>query len=199
MKKEISELIVKIEEYINSINQEQDSEKRTFSLINLPRRLSGADKSVKRFSDHNINNIDEYLNGMEKSRTQPEYVIEKLPERGFAHQDGQPNYVKFYTHARIAPDVWSTFISGKHKASEDTTLKIVIGLRLSESEADEFLALGGVAFNFSDDTHKIILACINNNIYDPDEVYEVLEYYIEHLNPKIRNIYAVKKPRRDCK
>ena len=198
MKKEISELIVKIEEYINSFDQKQVSEKRVFSLINLPRRSLSADKAAKHLSRGTINNLDAYLDDMDKGRTQPDFVNEMLPKKGFVRPDGQLNSVKFYTHARISPDVWSTFSSRKHKPREDTMLKIVIGLSMSKAEAEEFLALGGVAFNESDNTHKIILACIHNHIYDPDEVYDILEYYKEHLSG-VRNIYAEKKVRKDCK
>lgn len=105
----------------------------------------------------------------------------------------QLNFVKFYTYARISPDVWHTFITKKHKASEDTMFKIIFALKLTEDEAEIFLGLGGIAFNPSNDTHKYILACINTKIYDPDEVYEVLEFY------KVHNIYAEKKPRNNCK
>ena len=181
-------LIVRIEEYLNNSVQPLSS----LSTRSAKKRYS-AGSVMHNISDEQKNSIDEYLNGVSKTQTQPDYVCEKMLLKGFVYEDGQLNFVSFYTRARINPDVWHTFISQKHKASEDTMFKIILALQLNEKEAVEFLNLGGFSFNRSNDTHRYILACINTNIYDPDEVYEVLNFY------KVHNIYAIKKPRNDCK
>lgn len=156
-------------------------------------KRKSSDTVISKFDDNQKKKIDEYLNGFQKLLTQPDFVCERMPCRGFVYDDGQLNFVKFYTYARINPDVWHTFVTQKHKASEDTMFKIIFALQLTEEEAEYFLGLGGVTFNQANPTHKYILACINTQIFDPDEVYEVLDFY------KVHNIYAEKKPRNDCK
>lgn len=123
------------------------------------------------------NRIDEALTKRRSDGLASDYVLKLLPQRGFAYPDGQPNCSKFYKHARISPDVWSTFLSHRHKSSYPTLFKIVIGLRMNEAEAREFLALSGSGFSNTDLVHKIILACIDCGYYDPDLVYEILEFY----------------------
>lgn len=188
MRPNVDALVIKIEEFMNSTRRYSEN-----SQIVLIEKRKKPDTVISKFDDNQKKKIDDYLNDIKKPQTQPDYVWEMMSRRGFVHEDGQLNSVKFYTYARINPDVWHTFITKKHKASEDTMFKIIFALKLTEDEAVEFLGLGGIAFNQSDDTHKYILACINTNIYDPDEVYEVLEFY------KVRNIYAEKKTRNNCK
>ena len=187
MKQKVSSLVIKIEEFINNRYcpvQSQDI---------FIEKNKKSDARVSKLDDNQKKKIDEYLNEIKKPQTQPDFVCDIMPCKGFVYEDGQLNFVKFYTYARISPDVWHTFITKKHKASEDTMFKIIFALKLTEDEAEIFLGLGGIAFNPSNDTHKYILACINTKIYDPDEVYEVLEFY------KVHNIYAEKKPRNNCK
>lgn len=188
MKPNVDSLVIKIEEFMNSTQRYSED-----SQIVLIEKRKKPDTVISKFDDNQKKKIDDYLNDIKKPQTQPDYVCEMMPRKGFVYEDGQINFVKFYTFARINPDVWHTFITKKHKASEDTMFKIIFALKLTEDEAEDFLGLGGIAFNQSNDTHKYILACINTNIYDPDEVYEVLEFY------KVHNIYAEKKPRNDCK
>lgn len=187
MHENLNTLIVKIEEFMNRNNcySIESPEFCTEKSRRLNTVISKFDASQKR-------KIDEYLNDIKSPETQPDYVCKRMPEKGFVYNDGQLNFVKFYTYARINPDVWHTFITQKHKASEDTMFKIIFALQLSEKEADDFLSLGGAAFNKSNVTHKYVLACINTKIYDPDEIYEVLDFY------KVHNIYA-EKSRKDYK
>lgn len=188
MRQNVETLIVKTEEYINS------SRLRPADALNdCPEPYQESDAVIFEFNSGQKKKIDDYLEQIERPKTQPDFVCEKMSEKGFVYQDGQLNFVKFYTYARINPDVWHTFITQKHKASEDTMFKIIFALRLSEEEAEEFLGLGGLTFNRSNEMHKYILACMNTNIYDADEVYEVLNFY------KVHNIYAEKKSRKECK
>ncbi len=188
MVQNIEAVIVKIEDYINS--QGLRSEKPTAALS---KSIVTSGSAVAKFSDAERKSIDEYLAGVKALPTQQDYVNDKLPVRGFVYKDGQPNYPKFYNYARINPDVWHTFITKKNKPSEDTMFKIIIALQLDEDDAEFFLNLGGASFGYSNKMHRYILACINTKIYDPDEVYEVLEFY------KVHNIYAEKKRRKECK
>ena len=188
MKKNTVELIVRIEDYMNSRNIRTNE-----SLESTCEEKGSCTKILSMLDDNKKKKIDEYLNEFKTAKTQPEYVCEKMPGKGFVYDDGQLNFVKFYNHARINPDVWHTFITQKHKPSEDTMFKIVFALQLDEEDADYFLSLGGCAFEQSNPLHKYVLACINTKIYDPDEVYEVLDFY------KVHNIYTEKKSRKDCK
>jgi len=188
MRPNVDSLVIKIEEFINSTRHCSEN-----SQIVLIEKIKKPDTAISKFDNNQKKKIDDYLSEIKKPQTQPDYVCEMMPCKGFVYEDGQLNFVKFYTYARINPDVWHTFITKKHKASEDTMFKIIFALKLTEDEAEVFLGLGGIAFNQSNDTHKYLLACINTNIYDPDEVYEVLEFY------KVHNIYAEKKSRNDCK
>lgn len=184
MRYNVDSLIIKIEDFLNSgIRTPRGSQH------NCLKNSNGSDTFISKFDDSQKKKIDEYLNDFKDLQTQPGFVCERMLRKGFVYEDGQLNFVKFYTYARINPDVWHTFITKKHRASEDTMFKIIFALQLSEEEAEKFLNLGGITFNQSNDTHKYILACINTKIYDPDEVYEVLEFY------KVHNIYAEKKPR----
>ncbi len=136
--------------------------------------------------------IEEALEKRNKDETAVNYVFNKLREKQeFLHDDGQVDCAKFYKHARISPDVWSTFISDLHNIREDTQMKIIIGLALTEEEAVEFLSLVGTSFSTNNPLHRVILACIDCEFYDPDLVYDILEYYIE--------IYYKKNEGKKCK
>ena len=187
MKQKVDSLVIKIEEFINNCRCPVKSQDV------VVKRSKKSEAAVSKFDDDQKKKIDAYLHEIKKPQTQPDFVCDIMPRKVFVYEDGQLNFVKFYTYARINPDVWHTFITKKHKASEDTMFKIILALKLTEDEAECFLGLGGIAFNPSNDTHKYILACINTKIYDPNEVYEVLEFY------KVHNIYAEKKPRNNCK
>ena len=187
MRQNVDSLIIKIEEFMNSSFRNLIA-----SQSDYLQKRKGPATVISKLNDHQKKKIDAYLNDFKSPQTQPDFVCERMPHRGFVYEDGQLNFVKFYTYARINPDVWHTFITQKHKASEDTMFKIIFALQLNEAEAEDFLSLGGITFNQSNATHKYILACINTKIYDPDEVYEVLDFY------KVHNIYAEKKPRNAC-
>lgn len=188
MKQDLETIIVKIEEFMNTgkLHLKQSAFERGEKGKNSFNIVSG-------FSDKQKSKIEEYVKGLETAPTQQEFVCEKMRIRGYVYEDGQLNFVRFYTYAQISPDVWHTFITGKHRPSEDTMFKIMIALQLDEDDAEYFLSLNGAAFNQSNSLHKYILACINTKIFDPDEVYEVLKIY------KVHNIYREKKPRKDCK
>lgn len=114
-----------------------------------------------------------------------DYVLRLLPQRGFTYPDGQANGPEFYRYAHINPDVWNSFLNHTHAPSTATLMKIVIGLRMSEVEACEFLALAGSGFSAVDPVHRILLACIDCGYYNPELVYDIIEYY--------RPIYENKK------
>jgi len=124
--------------------------------------------------------------------TAADYVLNKLYERGFRLKNGEADWVRFYKHARIEPDVWSTFCSGTHAPSKETLLKIIIGLRLNETEAREFLALAGSGFRSDDRRDRVILACMDCGYYDAEDVYMILEEYggtLVHGKRLFKNIY----------
>jgi hypothetical protein len=119
------------------------------------------------------NAIDNRIN----SRKTIDFVEDKLIKTGYIKKNGKPDFAKFYKYACINPDVWSTFSSGTHVPSKETLLKIIIGLRLDETEAKEFLMLAGSSFNPSDYRDVVILACMDCDYYEIEDVYDILEKY----------------------
>ena len=121
-----------------------------------------------------------------------DFVLNLLPKRGFARKDGKPSVSRFYKYAQISRDVWSTFVLNTHTPSKPTLFKIIIGLNMTEQEAREFLALAGSGFDLQEMTDRLILACLNSGITDPDVVSDILEWYKENYAKKhivVYNIY----------
>jgi hypothetical protein len=119
------------------------------------------------------NAIDSRIN----SRRAIDFVEERLIKTGYVKKNGMPDFARFYKYACINSDVWSTFSTGSHVPSKETLLKIIIGLRLNEVEAKEFLMLAGSGFNHSDYRDIVILACIDCGYYEIEDVYDILEKY----------------------
>lgn len=137
-------------------------------------------------------NMNEALEKHRKDPTAADYVLKLLPQRGFAYPDGQPYCSKFYKYARIAPDVWSSFLGNKHQSSPQTLLKIALALHMSDIETLEFLSLAGSGFDRKNPVHTIVRACIECGYYEPDLVYSIIEFYrpsYEKNGKSYRNIY----------
>ena len=146
------------------------------------------------FNDEIKNRLDRVLDKESNQKeTASAFAIRLLPERGFSHQNGKPNYEKFYNYAWINPDVWNDFSKNRRKSSEDTLLKIVMALKMTESEARTFLSLAGLSFAPSNPIHELLLICIQLRYYDPSLVCEILDFYISAKPEKFKgyhNIYA---------
>lgn len=121
--------------------------------------------------------LENAISNRENGKKAIEYVVEKLIQMGYTKKNGKPDFGRFYKYACINPDVWSTFSSGSHAPSKETLLKIIIGLRLNEIEAREFLMLAGSGFNLNDYRDVVILACMDCGYYEIEDVYDILERY----------------------
>lgn len=141
--------------------------------------------------------IEDALDARRSRISASDYALRLLPQRGFAYPDGQANGPEFCRYARIDPDVWNSFLNHTHAPSPATLMKIVIGLRMSELEACEFLALAGAGFSTEDPVHRILLACIGRGFYDPDLVYDIIEFYRpiyeKEKGVRYHNIYEERK------
>ena len=75
---------------------------------------------------------------------------------------------------------------------KETLLKIVIGLRLNPREADQLMEKASNRMNYNDLRDRVIMACMYRNIYDPEDVYEVLEYFAagDKKKRRFKNIYG---------
>ena len=166
-------IIVQIEDWLNS---------------RIRRRLLAKDLPLE-LSDLDRRQLKNAIDARKHAPSCVDYINRLLREKGYVFDDGQLDCVRFYKHARISPDVWSTFSSGKHAPSKDTMMKIILALHLDENSAIEALMMAGFCFSQSDPTDKYIQACIDCGFYDPETVYEILEFYAEQ-EKGVRNIYG---------
>ena len=137
--------------------------------------------------------LDAALKRRRHAASAADYVLSLLPERGFSLEDGQPDCVRFYKQALIAPDVWSTFLSHTHAPSKTTLFRIVFALKMDEAEAQKLLSLAGSGFASTDLTDQLVLACIDCGFYDSATIYDIFEFYRAANAPRgkpIRNIYG---------
>lgn len=120
-----------------------------------------------------------------------QFLEKRFIKQGFMKKSGVIDYPKFYRYARINPDVWSTFSNGSHAPSKETLLKIIIALKMIESEAKEFLSLCGSGFAAEDYRDTVILACIDCEYYEIEDVYEILEFYGGEMIRKKRRFHNI--------
>ena len=136
--------------------------------------------------------FEDALMRLQEGNMAMEFVQQRLRQMGYI-KGKRTDYPSFYREARINADVWSNFRSGTVASSKPTLLKIVIALRLNEDEARHFLSLAGKAYNAMEMTDRIIFACIDLGIYDPDTICEILVYYKRVYAKKgivVNDIYA---------
>lgn len=160
----------------------------------IEERLNHHALITKKFSDISADlqeRINDALEHQPMDISAADYALKLLPERGFAHKNGNPYHAHFYEHADISADVWDYFRKSPDKSSEDTLLKIVIGLRMNEMEAREFLALAGKGFAANNPIHQLILALIDIGCYKPMLVCEVLDFYIKDDPKKYRGYHNI--------
>ena len=98
----------------------------------------------------------------------------------------------FYKYAYIDKSTWSELRWNLVVPKKKTLLKLIIALRLNEEEAEDLMRRGSSSFNPKDLRDQIILALIDIQCYNPDDVYEVLEEYRLHGSQKFENIYDSK-------
>lgn len=158
----------------------QNASKRTLQICQIEEMLNR--RNLLRLPDfvetlEKRTEIDDAIRRHGQKQSAVDYVFRLLPERGFRLTNGEADWVRFYKYARIEADVWSTFSSGTHRPSKETLLKIIIGLRLNEDEANELLSLEGSGFRSNDKRDNVLLACMECGYYEIEDVYEILEEY----------------------
>ncbi len=104
----------------------------------------------------------------EKSNDFVSYLYELMDKYGY--QDNSD----FYKKADISRQQWSSIISGKHQPTLNTALKLLFALRLNNHECKYLLKKAGYTLSSSSDFALIIRYCIENQIYDLDEVNDLL-------------------------
>ena len=118
--------------------------------------------------------------------------IRRLNNPAFFRKNGEIKESGFYKYAYIDKSTWSELRWNIVVPKKKTLLKLVIALRLNEEEAVDLLRRGSNSFNPKDLRDQIILALIDLQCYNPDEVYAVLEEYRLHGSQKFENIYDSK-------
>ena len=188
--------VVMVEERLNRRLVKKGAAGSTPWLVKAPLDMAGAYQGAPPATPLSAGaqrRLDEAFRRRRHAASAADYVLSLLPERGFALDDGQPDCVRFYKQAWIAPDVWSTFLSHTHAPSKTTLFRIVFALKLDEAEAQKLLSLAGSGFSSTNLTDQLVLACIDCGIYDPAVVYDVFDFYRTAnaaQGKEIRNIYS---------
>lgn len=167
-------ILIKVEEYLNS---HPVSEQTGISFKEkIPPRIKAA---------------------IENRQTEQEsfydFLCKWLERRKWVKKSGKLDEAGFYQYAMIDKNTWSNIRWNKGRPSQETLLKLVIGLRLNEQEANELMRKGSGVLNPLDPRDRIILALIDIKCYDIIDVYEVLEEYGKNAaDPEKRfaNIYS---------
>lgn len=90
--------------------------------------------------------------------------------KNFLQQKGyENNYSGFYNKIDMDRRLFSRIVSESYESQVDkkTVFKLVIGLELALSEAEELLRAAGYCFNNHKKLDLIIKYCVENKIYDP--------------------------------
>lgn len=128
-----------------------------------------------------------------KSETVYEYVTGYIKNNSdqfqeFIKNNGKINEVKLYTYARIDNSTWSRLRLNTPTPSGVTMRKLIFALKLDENKANEMMRLGGDFLNDDVRRDEVILAILDNKIYEIEIVKEILEWQ-SNGNPPFKNIY----------
>ena len=127
------------------------------------------------FYNIDMNELEKYIKehkvNKEKSQDFISYLYELMNKYGFDKNSD------LYNKANITRQNWSSIISGKSTPSINTTIKIVIALKLNNHECKYLLKKAGYTLSSSSNYSLIIRYCIENNIYDLNTVNKYLTEY----------------------
>lgn len=148
-------------------------------------------------SDDKYQKISQMVADFEPEKSFFQVLEEWLFEKRFVKKSGKLDYAGFYEYARISKTTWShlRIWSEDHtgnQPSKETLLKIVIGLKLTPEEANELMTKASNSLNYYDFRDRVIMACMHKNIYAPEDIYEILEYFSKTENGtgrRFQNIY----------
>lgn len=122
-----------------------------------------------------------------------EFLCEQLRKQHFVKKSNLLDEAGFYTYAQVSSNTWSNIRWGNGIPSKETLLKLVIGLKMNEEDAEKLMYLGQNTLSLSDPRDRIILALIDIRCYDIYTVYDVLEEYGKRGARPFSNIYRFEK------
>lgn len=117
------------------------------------------------------------------------FVCKKLKEQNFVKKSKLLDEAGFYTYAQISSNTWSNLRWGNGTPSKETLLKLIIGLRMNEADANKVMELGNNELRLSDPRDRLVLALIDIRCYDIYTVYDAMEEYGKHGAKPFANIY----------
>ncbi|MCI7813053.1 MAG: hypothetical protein SO016_08515 [Lachnospiraceae bacterium] len=115
--------------------------------------------------------------------------IERMRNPYFVKKNGKLDEAGFYTYAMIDKNTWSNIRWNKTVPKKETLLKLIIALKLNRREADELMNKASNSLTDSDPRDRIIMALIDIQCYEIEEVYEILEEYGKDAEHPFPNIY----------
>lgn len=134
----------------------------------------------------------EHLNDLYRPIDHGVYMYDLLIRKGFVQADGSADCPRCYKNALISSGAWANMLNGKQSFTKPVLYRIAFTLRLTPQEATELINHYGFCFSTQDYRDMLILALLECSIYDPDDVYEVLERAARNTkktgNP-VKNIY----------
>ena len=190
--------IIAIEDTMNRLSREQDPHQQTSSGAGVLVGLGGAALSSLGMACINTDLIDHFMDEFPDERKDLAFVDRHLRQRGYVRENGSINYTRFQDDAVITQSVWSRYASGKQpRTDHDTLLKIVLGLRLTRAEADDYMAMTGSGFTMTDMVDKVILCYIMADYLGDEDTVDIvgsvsflLDFYSE------QEVKAKRKPLR---
>jgi len=115
--------------------------------------------------------ILEHRENKKKSSTFVEYLYFLMDKY---HIDKASNV---YTPANITRQLWSSIISEKSNPSLNVCIKIALAMRLPNNECKYLLKKAGYTLPSSSKFGLLIRYCFEHQIYNIDEVNDILEEY----------------------
>lgn len=184
-------IIYLVEEALNNVGGDK---KRTEEQIfkNLQKNNYDWNRYEKKYEK-----LQEIIDQMVPDKTFFDVLDDWLLKKGYGKSNGSIDYASFYKYARITKTTWSNLRIWSADATgnvpkKETLLKIVIGLHLKPQEADQLMKKASNGLNYNDLRDRVIMACMYKNIYEPEDVYEILEYFAtaDGKMRRFKNIYG---------
>lgn len=163
-------LIIQIEEYLNSLPC------TVISKLDTDIQVSIEDAMKRRLERNHDSSL--YV-----------FLCDQLRKQNFVKKSGLLDEAGFYTYAQISSNTWSNIRWGNGVPSKETLLKLIIGLKMNENDANELMQKGQNSLSLTDPRDRVILALIDIRCYDIYTVYDVLEEYGKHGAHPFNNIY----------
>lgn len=115
--------------------------------------------------------IKKHRSNKEKASDFVTYLYELMDKYGFDKSSD------LYNKANITRQHWSSIISSKINPSMQTVVKIVFALQANNHECKTLLKKAGYTLASASEYSLIIRYCIENKIYDLNELNKYLEEY----------------------